>query len=212
MAETANILIAKRKITRSEIPLTIKEGSKRYLINTRPVHGSGKKFVSKRKLEKGLWTDVNYSAELIKGFCNRLLDCAGLSESDLEIFHAGEVLPGPEKKKRPAKRVSGWTGIEIGPYSREIRSSKEILMKTFEIIEEMGLYERLKIPMLRTEKSKRYIINFRPYHSDGKPFMSPERLRTGAYIETHGSTNYLEQDSRAVLEACGVSGKKLKIK
>ena len=90
LLNTANWLIDKGKLKKSDYPifLSTRSKSKRYLINYKPLHGSGKKFHSPKQIKNGLWIETNASLSQIELHARRLLEKFGYS-SDILVIGEG---------------------------------------------------------------------------------------------------------------------------
>jgi hypothetical protein len=49
-------------------------GPKQYLVNTEPIHSTGRSFVSKKRLSNGLWLNLNLSAREVVRSAQSLLN------------------------------------------------------------------------------------------------------------------------------------------
>lgn len=74
MADLVLFLIRNNHLDESDFP--IKSGPKRYLINTEPVHQSGKEMVRPKNVE-GYYLECNYSVDSIKNKIFDILQIAG---------------------------------------------------------------------------------------------------------------------------------------
>jgi hypothetical protein len=80
---TANWLIQKRKLARSNCPIPL--GPKRYLVSVSPMHPSGKEFVSPRELSGGLYLETNLSTKDCIKHSKRLLEICGVDPRKLSV-------------------------------------------------------------------------------------------------------------------------------
>ncbi|MHC1596713.1 MAG: hypothetical protein ACXQT3_00190 [Methermicoccaceae archaeon] len=84
----ANWLIRHGYLTESDAPVDI-GGRTRYLMNSEPVHNSGKRFVSPKRLTNGLWIETHSSKDSHKKMGRKLFEMfgrrGGLGRDDLTI-------------------------------------------------------------------------------------------------------------------------------
>ena len=83
LTNTAEWLIRKGKLKRSECPLPI--GRKRHLINTEPKHRYGDSFRAPKRLSNGLYIEVHYSTAGCINNARRLLERFGFRSDMLEV-------------------------------------------------------------------------------------------------------------------------------
>lgn len=83
LIKTGEWLLTKKKLRTSDCP--IKSGTNRYIANTEPRHGSGKKFVNPHRLENGVWLELHNSAERTEKLAKELLKHFNLSENLLKV-------------------------------------------------------------------------------------------------------------------------------
>lgn len=60
LVSVAEWLVDQGKLTPAACPVPL--GPKQYLVNTEPIHSTGRSFVSKKRLSNGLWLNLNLSA------------------------------------------------------------------------------------------------------------------------------------------------------
>ncbi|NLJ36488.1 MAG: hypothetical protein GX358_09725 [candidate division WS1 bacterium] len=86
---TASWLIRQGKLGPEHCPLTVTRssghGQKRCLINSRPVHPGGHKFVQPTALENGLYVETHASRLNITQYARRLVEWAGYDRSILQL-------------------------------------------------------------------------------------------------------------------------------
>ena len=83
LIRTAEWLIKNGKMTKSTVP--VESGSKRYLVNTEPVHKSGKKFFSPYKLSNGLFLETHASSESTEKYAKLLMKYYGYPEDFISV-------------------------------------------------------------------------------------------------------------------------------
>ena len=83
LVNTAEWLIRKRKLKRSDCPIPI--GRKRYLINTEPKHRYGDSFTAPKQLSNELYIETHYSTARCIDNARRLLEKFGFSGDILEV-------------------------------------------------------------------------------------------------------------------------------
>ena len=83
LTNTAEWLIRKEKLKRSECPMPI--GRKRHLINTEPKHRYGNSFRMPKRLSNGLYIEVHYSTAGCINNARRLLEKFGFRGDMLEV-------------------------------------------------------------------------------------------------------------------------------
>jgi len=84
LLRTAEWLIKQGKLNPEDVPISA--GNKRYLVNTEPIHPTGRHFISQERLSNGLYIELNYSAERTVAMARKLLEWAGMDAKDLIIL------------------------------------------------------------------------------------------------------------------------------
>ena len=86
LAETANILIEKKLLTNSKLPIFQTSNSKQKIIDKKPFdHMSGNKFRRYKQIEKGYFVSIAFNSKSLIKHSHRLLEEAGLKKKDLKI-------------------------------------------------------------------------------------------------------------------------------
>ncbi len=83
LIRTAEWLISEGKMTKSNA--RIEAGPKRWLVNTEPVHKSGKKFFSSHKLSNGLFLEMNFDVAKIEKLAKSMMKHCGYSEDSISV-------------------------------------------------------------------------------------------------------------------------------
>lgn len=82
---TANWLIENNELTNDMIPIST--GKKRYLINKKPIHKSGKPFFAAKKLSNGLYIETHASKNILIKHSQMLLKICGLPINTLKLVN-----------------------------------------------------------------------------------------------------------------------------
>jgi len=86
LVETANWLIDEKLLTEKDMPLDV-GGSRRYLINMKPIHKDDTPFTKERKILKNGWyIETNLDCPTCIGYARRMLEKCGLSGDDLRVI------------------------------------------------------------------------------------------------------------------------------
>ncbi|MCE2449800.1 MAG: type I restriction enzyme HsdR N-terminal domain-containing protein [Candidatus Latescibacteria bacterium] len=80
----ANYLIDTGKISAEHCPVPLREGSKRHLLHTEPIHSTGKEFHNKRKIGK-LWLNTDFTSTDVHKHSCWLLDKFGVNPSTVLV-------------------------------------------------------------------------------------------------------------------------------
>ena len=83
LINTANWLIDKGHLTPSDCPLKVSPQAKNYLINSTPIHSTGKKFSRKKKLKNSLYIESH--SKRAERYAKRLLEKYGYDPVILQI-------------------------------------------------------------------------------------------------------------------------------
>ena len=71
------------------------------------------------------------------------------------------------------------------------------------------LLDKSRIPV--SSGYKRFIINIKPVHNDGKHFTAPAKLNCGYWVETHNSGQKSIEYAKRLLRASGIQESELKL-
>ena len=66
-------------------------------------------------------------------------------------------------------------------------------------------------PFSVSARAKRYLISADPKHSDGKPFIAPEKIES-LYIETHDNYPNIVKHARRIIEHVGQDPTQFKVR
>lgn len=101
------------------------------------------------------------------------------------------------------------TKIVIRNFSRNIGSFIDILVETANYLMDNKLLDKSRIPV--SSGYKRFIINIKPVHNDGKHFTAPAKLNCGYWVETHNSGQKSIEYAKRLLRAAGIPESELKL-
>lgn len=101
------------------------------------------------------------------------------------------------------------TKIVIRNFSRNIGSFIDILVETANYLMDNRLLDKSRIPV--SSGYKRFIINIKPVHNDGKHFTAPAKLNCGYWVETHNSGQKSIEYAKRLLRAAGIPESELKL-
>lgn len=135
------------------------------------------------------------------------------SEPEVENRVATTVTSSGEfKLSESTKKKSPWRPeqLEIGGTDYEVRYSKDVLIKTGEWLIDLGKLSVSDCPI--ESGGKRYIVNSKPMHKDGKDFVMPFQLRNGVWIELHNSAERGEKLAKDLLTHFKFPAEILKVK
>ena len=93
LLNTAEWLVKKGKIKRTDCPVEKGSNYEWYFINVDPIHQNGKDFYSPKKLSNGLYLETGYSAEMCIEMAYRLLEKCGYSKKVLNVFLKSSLHP-----------------------------------------------------------------------------------------------------------------------
>ena len=85
LINTANWLIDKGKLKSSDCPINVSRGTRRVLINSKPVHPSGQEFTSSKELTNGLYIECHGNRETIINLSKKLLAEYGYDPEVLRV-------------------------------------------------------------------------------------------------------------------------------
>ena len=83
--QTAEWLVEQGLLTESRCPFRFESMRSKYLINLEPVHPTGRKFDSSRRLSNGLYLECNYSSVTIALLCHRLVTDFGQDPTQFQV-------------------------------------------------------------------------------------------------------------------------------
>ena len=132
-----------------------------------------------------------------------------LREKIISLFSPSEEIEYNQTYDQEIEIPSRSRRLRIGNEIFEIRTSREILIKTAEWLIRKGKLKASDCPI--SAGYKRYLINTEPKHRYGENFRSPKRLSNGLYIETHYSTASCINLARKLLEKFGYNKDLLKV-
>ena len=137
------------------------------------------------------------NARLTHRYCN----WSRAKSNRIEIIHV------PEKADTKIRSRT----ISLGNDTYTCKYAWEMLFYTAEWLIQRNILKADDFPV-QFPGSKRLLINDTPFHSIGKKFFAPKSLSNGLYIEVHAGTEQLLNNTYKLLEICGVSREKLRVK
>ncbi|GEM_PF-557950 len=143
--------------------------------------------------------------ELTKGESREL----HFDEDDEDQFQKPTADMHEAGRKARDTRRNRPTAMQIRNFSKDIRFSKDILIETANYLISKGLLSKSKIPV--SSGSRRYIINFKSKHPDGRPFVNPTQLSSGYWIEINNSTPRSIELAKMLLKEAGLSESELRL-
>jgi len=201
---TAEWLVRQGKLTAESCPVAVTphHPRQRYVVNTTPVHSSGKPFVIARQLSNDLWVEANSSKQEILQYPHRLLkrfECP----CDTLVLPEEDTVPDALNQKPPTVRTFHLDG-EAHEYTNEI----EVLKVTAEWLVHRGelTAEKCPVSVSRFQKGHRYLVHTRPVHSEGQPFGTEHRLSNELILEANQDSGAVIKFTRLLLEQFGHSG------
>ena len=147
------------------------------------------------------YPDYEFERTEIEDFLKEKISGLIEKESLSETASSEPIIPETGRPRR----------MKIGSEYFEIRTAKEVLIKTAEWLIRVGKLKRSDCPFNIGRAYRRYLINTEPKHRYGDPFRAPRRLSNGLYIETHHNAASCISIARQLLEKYGYSGKILKV-
>ena len=124
-----------------------------------------------------------------------------------------EIIPSQsEEEALPEAPVefASWQGesrkMKLGDKVFRIDNSYEILVNTANWLIDNGKIKPSDCPIkvVHSKRSKRYLINNKPKHENGKDFYGPKKLSNGLWIETNCSTASCINYAKRLLKMFGV--------
>jgi hypothetical protein len=136
------------------------------------------------------------NARLTHRYCN----WSRAKSNRVEIIHV------PEKAET---KIHSRT-ISLGDDRYPCKYAWEMLFYTAEWLIKRDILKAHDFP-IQFPGSRRYLINDKAFHPNGKQFFAPKLLPNGRYIEVHAGTEQLLNTTYKLLERCGVSRDILRI-
>ena len=85
LTSTAEWLISNGHLTKNDCPLKVTKGKVRYLVNSEPVHETGKRFTAPKRLSNKLFIETSYNLGNTEEMARRLLETFGYSRDLLRL-------------------------------------------------------------------------------------------------------------------------------
>ncbi|MGC8651528.1 MAG: hypothetical protein ACP5RX_02870 [Minisyncoccia bacterium] len=125
------------------------------------------------------------------------------------ISDTNSLIKSPDQQRKEFKPKY----VKIKGENLPVKNVKDVLIQVVEWLIKKGYSKNLKMPVEVgfTGRAKRYILNTKPIHKDGKKFIAEVKIADNFYLETHWSHQAVESLTKQLIKRAGLNENEINI-